>query len=71
MYVCPPLLPLFSLLLVGREEDLQRNEAPSLQLLLPQHCCSQAAPQCRPALGTPWGSQEGAKATGGSTRKGK
>lgn len=34
MYVCPPLLRL-SLLLVGREENVQWQEAPSLQLLLP------------------------------------
>lgn len=68
MYVCPPLLPLFLCwqLLVGREESLQWNEALSFQLLLP----STAAVRQPPVL-TPWGSQEGAKATEGSTRKGK
>lgn len=52
MYACPPLLPVFFCwqLLVGREENLQWNEAPSLQLLLPSSAAVRQ-PQCRPALG--------------------
>lgn len=46
-----------SLLLVGREEDLQWNVAPSLQL-------QSGSPPVQTCIRlTPWGSQEGAEAT--------
>lgn len=60
-----------SLMLVRREEDLQWKDAPSLQLLLPSTAAVRQPPMQTCIRLAPWGSQEGATATGGSTRRGK
>lgn len=55
----------------GKGGKLAVERGTILAAALAQLCCSQAAPVQTCIRLTPWGSQEGAKATEGSTRKGK
>lgn len=51
MYVCPPLLPLFLCRWLGGRKTCSRRRHHRCSCSFAQHCCSQAAPQCRPAWG--------------------